>query len=261
MKSSSLGPSAAASRQGAVSEALYREQENCRPKEVEDRGVRPSRILVIPDGHRRYAQKTGLSYRDAYHLGAIVAAKVASEVAAAHLVPHLTLFPLTTKNFDERDRLTLMVIFAAIGDFLDAIVASSQKMRLSVRGSLQRIPRQLADRLIALANASGGIGEGNVELQLLVDYDGQADLESMTRAQMVAALAQPYDIVVRTGGAFRLSGAPILESSSADMFALPMTFPEFTYEDLVGVVRRFVADKRRRILLRQDRETNHHVRR
>lgn len=257
MKSTSLQSSATIAR-GLVGDASYRQQEYCFMKEVEGRPLHPSRILVIPDGHRRYAHKTGISYQDAYHLGALVAAQVASEVAATHLVPHLTLFPLATKNFDDRDQRNLMVIFTAIDDFLDAIAASSQRMRLSVRGSLRRLPTPLAERLITMTSAIAEAADGSMDLQLLVDYDGQAEFASMPRDQIFAALANPYDIVIRTGGAFRLSGAPLIESSAADMFALPMTFPEFRYKDIVDVVHRFVSDKERRVLLRRDCQPEDH---
>jgi hypothetical protein len=46
----------------------------------------------------------------------------------------------------------------------------------------------------------------------------------MSPEEVNAALNRPFDIVVRTGGAFRLSGAPIIECSSADMFSATIRF-------------------------------------
>ena len=215
-----------------------------------DGNLRPSRILVIPDGHRRYAHKNEISYREAYRLGALVAAEVACKAAATHLVPHLTFYPLATKNFNERDEATIAVIFNALGTFLDAIKAKAPNIHLSHRGRLTRLPPALAERLTTFAENSQPRGLNTIEVQLLIDYDGHAELAQMSKTDMDAALARPFDIVVRTGGAFRLSGAPVLECSSADMFSLPMMFPEFTYEDLDHVVRRFVDDKKRRLHLR-----------
>jgi undecaprenyl pyrophosphate synthase len=217
-------------------------------------GLWPSRILVIPDGHRRYAHKTGIGYKEAYILGAMVAANVACEVASNRLVPHLTFFPLATKNFEERDEETLAFIFTAINTFLDTIARSSADLQLSIRGQLTRLPPSLANRLRTLCRNPTSDGAPHMELQLLIDYDGHRELADMTKNEMNTALAHPFDIVIRTGGAFRLSGAPVLECSSADMFSLPMTFPEFTFRDLDGVVQNFIADKKRRLLLRSSHE-------
>ncbi len=85
---------------------------------------------------------------------------------------------------------------------------------------------------------------------MLIDYDGIENLKSLNKNQVEKMLNKPFEIIIRTGGAFRLSGAPSLECLNADMFSLPATFPEITYDDIKNTILSYLGEKERRYKLR-----------
>ena len=54
------------------------------------------------------------------------------------------------------------------------------------------------------------------------------------------------DVVIRTSGEYRLSNFLLWQLAYSEMFFLEKTWPELTKEDLVGIIREYAIDRKRR---------------
>lgn len=209
-----------------------------------------NKILIIPDGHRRYAHKHKIPYKKAYLKGAETAIKVVQSCLLHQIVGHLTLFPLAKKNFIERDPETMSIIMEALKLFIDEMRKHTKdEIQFNYRGSLNRLPNEISESINDLIYKTEKNKKG-MRLELLIDYDGIENLKSLNKNQVEKILNKPFEIIIRTGGAFRLSGAPSLECLNADMFSLPATFPEITYDDIKNTILSYLGEKERRYKLR-----------
>ncbi len=213
------------------------------------------RILLIPDGHRRYAERAHCTYGLACRRGAEAAANIVRDATSHPLVDDLSLFVLASKNFTERSRDSLDLISVALEHFLDIVAHTClADLHLTVRGSLVRLPENLRRRLERVCSAH--TPSPKLGLELLVDYDGFSELHALTTNAIEAASARAYDLIIRTGGAFRLSGAPPVESYSADMYPISVPFPELTFAHLQACIDNCLADAARRERLRRPGQLN-----
>ena len=208
--------------------------------------VNIGKLLIIPDGHRRYAEQNSINCESAYVQGAKRAAELTKICLQNATASHLAFYPLAAKNFEERNCANLELVFSAMNAFADRLDSVADKLAIRYRGSLRRLPHATQCCYEKLLQKSSSSTHGKMILELLVDYDGVQELFTLTPEQMQWQIAHPYEIIIRTGGAFRLSGAPPLECHGADMFSFPFMFPELKYEDIVTAIVAYWTDATRR---------------
>lgn len=209
-----------------------------------------SKILLIPDGHRRYAEKVGIDLSAAYQLGATTAGDIVQGCLEKRLVSHLAIFALASKNFHDRAKSSLRAIIKSLDLFLDRVTPlTSSGLAVTYRGDLQRLPQATADAISQLTAQVYHVPP-SLLLELLIDYCGEDDLLCQDVNLIRRKLAEPFDVIVRTGGNFRLSGAPPFECYNSEMVSLPCMFPEMRLSDLSNALIRVEQDRQRRATLR-----------
>ena len=210
------------------------------------------KLLLIPDGHRRYAEQHALPLTTAYELGGQTASRIVERALGESMARVLTLYPLAKKNFSERSQSSLQAICKALDTFLTRITPLTEEgMAVRYRGSLRRLPRQTRAQVEQLAMHGSVLRDHRMVLELLIDYSGAEEIQNIPRKDFRSLLDDSFTIVVRTGGHFRLSDAPPLECLGAEFVALPMMFPELEYEHLHQVIDSVRGEKKRREVLRQ----------
>jgi len=215
---------------------------------AEDR-INISKFLIIPDGHRRFAEQNDINCESGYLRGAERAVNLITKCSQNTTVSHLAFYFLTAKNFEERDCANLDSVFSAMDAFANKLDSFAENLTIIYRGSLKRLPHATQRRYERLLHKSSALRHERHEkmtLELLIDYDGAQELFTLTTEQMQYQMDHPYEIVIRTGGAFRLSGAPPLECHGADMFSLPIMFPQLSYDDILSIIIAYRTEKRRR---------------
>ncbi len=215
-------------------------------------------VAIIMDGSGRWARARGLPRPEGHCAGTSVVRRVV-EAAPGLGISTLTLFAFSQDNWQRPDREVagLMQVFQEYITSL-TVDAPPQGLRLSVLGRRDRLPSSL---LVAIRAAEKVTREGRaLHLRLAIDYSGRdAILRAACRAQELPPLyadtlarliteddAVPdVDLLIRTGGEFRLSDCPLWEIAYAELVFTNTLWPDFGPADLEAALEEFRGRDRR----------------
>jgi undecaprenyl diphosphate synthase len=219
-------------------------------------------VAIIMDGSGRWGQARGLPRTEGHRAGR---AAVRNTVGAAleRGIRVLTLFTFSTDNWGRPNRevAELMRIFE---DFfrVDAPALTARGVRVTVIGRRDRLPVSLRQAIeeIEAASAAGR----QLHVRLAIDYSGRESILHAARrfqqagddtAESFARLlaetedaGEPVpdvDLLIRTGGEYRLSNCPLWEIAYAELYFAPCLWPDFGPADLEAAVQEFSTRDRR----------------
>ena len=225
----------------------------------------PRHVGIIMDGNRRYAKLKGQLPWKGHEAGAKIMLKT-MEWARELGIKELTFYAFSTENFrrstDEFNN--MMQLFIRLGEeILQKVkqVASKAKemARILFVGLIDRFPIHVQDMMKKIMDATKHFKEYIVNIA--VGYGGRSELIRAFRslhhkAQMgqisidqlteddiskeLYVTSEP-ELIIRTGGAKRLSNFLLWQSSYAELFFLDKFWPEFTKEDFSACVQDYVT--------------------
>ncbi len=183
----------------------------------------PAHIGIIPDGNRRWAVGKGFSKKDGYEHG-IAPGFALYEMLLEYGVKEATFYGFTKDNNkrekDQRDAFTKACI--------DAVeLLSGRDANLLVIGNTDSpaFPEQLKK----YANKRVPFGRGRINLNFLVNYDWEWDLNNLAAHKRLASHdISRIDLIIRWGGRRRLSGFLPAQSVYADIYVIDDYWPDFT---------------------------------
>jgi undecaprenyl pyrophosphate synthase len=143
------------------------------------------KVFYIPDGHRRYADKSGCSLSDAYWKGYEVLINEVIEPLLRADVTHLDVFLLSNLNLTRRDPEELNILLRD-GDMLLSRLIDHSRSFASVRTLGNYLPH-------------------NVDIRTVPDRVLTLILGCTTGDEIGCS---EVDVFLRSGGEIRLSGAP-----------------------------------------------------
>ena len=251
---------------------LYRLYERRLVREVRRGGAGPHHIALILDGNRRHGERFGVRDPNAiYALGARKLDEVLDWCAALG-VPAVTLWVLSTENFD-RPVEQVSSILEAIGAKLSALAVDPQihshRVRIQAIGQLELLPEQTLAAIRAAQEATASY-DGMV-LTVAVAYGGRAeivdavrsllsserrsgatldeaieriDAEAISRHLYMAGMPDP-DLIIRTSGEVRLSGFLLWQSAYSEFYFSDVDWPAFRKIDLLRAIRAYQQRHRR----------------
>jgi undecaprenyl diphosphate synthase len=219
-------------------------------------------VAIIMDGSGRWAVARGLPRTEGHRAGR---AAVRRTVGAAleRGIRVLTLFTFSTDNWGrpESEVAELMRTFEAFFR-VDAPVLAAHGVHVTVIGRRDRLPVSLRQAIEEIEAASGA--ERQLHVRFAIDYSGRdAILHAARRfrptgddsAQSFARLlaeAEPagepvpdVDLLIRTGGEYRLSNCPLWEIAYAELYFTPCLWPDFGLADLDAAMQEFGTRDRR----------------
>ncbi len=224
-------------------------------------GSELNHVLVIPDGNRRYARANSLSLEDAYREAATV---VMPELLRFFLVEgraaQLIIYAVSYYNVTTRDRVEVDPILraqaAAYESWRHDAELATAGLRFRFVGEMQVLPSWYRQACQGLEKDTQG--RGGPECVLLTAYDGEVELlKALGRAARARSaptddaslrafldIGEPLDLVVRMGNEMRLSGAPLLPCSYAELVFVEDYFPALTREKLDAIWATFCSRKR-----------------
>lgn len=214
-------------------------------------------VLVIPDGHRRYAQRHRVDLRDVYERSIPVGMAFAEVLLSELGVTSLIFYVISLRNLVLRSGSELDAIFRAfvqgLSRFATSPLVRSADIRVKVLGQRSLWPHDVsfAARRASRLTRSHRTKEvvfllaysGRLELEkglrcLLRDRSSQRTDRLIDRLWRYLEVRKPIDIVIRTGGSVRLTDAPILPTLDAEFVSIPKPFPELTRDDIISYLRR-----------------------
>ncbi|MEX2401315.1 MAG: isoprenyl transferase [Rhodothermales bacterium] len=233
--------------------------------DLKERGDIPRHIAVIMDGNGRWARDRGKSRVVGHHEG-VESVRDITESCAQLGVDYLTLYTFSTENWNrptKEVRALMRLLVHTIRRETETL--RKNRIRLRAVGSLSMLPedarRELNhamdktrdnDRmtLIMAISYSGRleIVEAARELSRRV-RDGELEPEDIDEALfsstlMMAGIPDP-DLLIRTGGEFRISNFLLWELAYTEMYITGCYWPAFRRRALYDAVRDYQNRERR----------------
>jgi undecaprenyl diphosphate synthase len=225
----------------------------------------PRHIGIIMDGNGRWAEHRG-EPREAGHKAGSDAVRRIVRACRRLGVEALTLYAFSEQNWarpaGEVDALMGLLrefLVSERGEILD------NDIRLVAIGDILRLPETVRDVLDPLRNASAA--KTKMTLALALSYGGREEIAAAARQLAVEAAAGQLDpssidaamlgarlpslgvgdpdLIIRTGGEFRLSNFLLYGAAYAELAFFDRLWPDFDEDDLFAAIASFQRRERR----------------
>jgi len=222
-------------------------------------------VAIIMDGNRRWAAARGLAPAEGYRRGVITLRDTVAAAADCGL-SDLTVYGFSTENW-KRSRAEVGMLMHLCGAFARSERAELQRLgvRVGVIGEMDLFPLHARAALRDLVRATAA--NRRLRLHLALNYSGRDEIlravrsiarevqggrlqtaaidDAALRAGMYAPDVADPDLLIRTGGDFRLSNFLLYQVAYTELLTLPMMWPDFTSDHFAAAVREFGLRRRR----------------
>lgn len=192
----------------------------------------PAHIGIIPDGNRRWAVEKGFEKKDGYQYG-IRPGFDLYELMLEYGIKEATFYGFTKDN-NKREKGQRDAFTKACVDAVEEL--SGRDANLLVIGNTESaaFPREL----LKYANQRVNFGRGLINLNFLVNYDWEWDVNNlMVNKKLKSADIPRIDLIIRWGGRRRLSGFLPVQSVYADFYIIEDYWPGFNKDHFIEALR------------------------
>lgn len=192
----------------------------------------PAHIGIIPDGNRRWAVQNGLQKEDGYQYGIEPGFRL-YKMMLEYGVKEATFYGFTKDN-NKRAKKQRDAFTKACVDAVQRL--SGQDANLFVVGNTESpaFPMELK----TYANRRVSFGKGKINLNFLVNYDWEWDLNGLAEdGKIKSSAVSRIDLIIRWGGRRRLSGFLPAQSVYSDFYILDDFWPDFKPSHFLEALR------------------------
>ncbi|MBQ0157463.1 MAG: isoprenyl transferase [Bacteroidales bacterium] len=223
----------------------------------------PQHIAIIMDGNGRWAQQRGLE-RCMGHQQGVVAVREITEAAARLGVKYLTLYTFSTENW-HRPEAEVTALMGLIMTSLEEELFMKNNVKLRVIGDRERLPHQVDDALRATEGRTAA--NTGMTMVLALSYSARWEIAKATQAiarEVAEGSLRPEDItedtlaqhlttafmpdpelLIRTGGEYRLSNYLLWQSAYTELYFTPTYWPDFDTQALTDAIADYNQRERR----------------
>ncbi len=204
----------------------------------------PRHVGIIPDGNRRWARREGRALYEAYMKGYRNVVRV-TEYLFDKGVDIVSVYGLSYDNCLKRSNGEKSIIekiaLFALRDLRRRVASRGFQVRVKFLGD----PSIFGSRLAREASLTAKyLDRGDKTLILLVCYSGSWEARSYRCVTPPSLLLPPVDLIIRTGGARRLSGFLPILSEYAELYFTDTLWPDFSIEELEEALEWFRRQQR-----------------
>ena len=220
----------------------------------------PCHVAVIMDGNGRWAQKRGLPRSAGHKAGAETFRKLGTYCKNLG-IDYLTVYAFSTENW-KRPKDEVDGIMHLLEQYLHECIDTMEKdgNRLRFLGDLSVLTPELRE-LIDETNEISSRIEG-FQANVCLNYGGRDEIvravnrfaaehpgETITEAAMAeyldtAGIPDP-DLIIRTGGEYRISNFLMWESAYSELYFTDVLWPDFSEKDIDEAVAEYRHRDRR----------------
>ena len=225
----------------------------------------PKHVAIIMDGNNRFAKKKQLQKGQGHREGKNVLDPIV-EYCREVGIEALTVFAFSSENWN-RPQYEVDLLMSLLKDTINEQIPRMEKFEISLRfiGDRSRLSPELQDLMLHAEQRTAKFR--NMTLTIAVSYGGMWDIADTAKrlAMMVKEhkldvnqidsdmfgqnislgdLA-PVDLLIRTGGDYRLSNFLLWQSAYAELYFTQTLWPEFTVEELEHAIDVFNGRERR----------------
>lgn len=217
-------------------------------------------VAIIMDGNGRWAKKRGLPRTEGHKAGAKAAAGVI-KLFREYGVHHLTLYAFSTENW-KRPKEEVDALMDLIYYYVDTVVIPGLKKEkdLCVRfiGDKSALSEKLRNKCIEaeelaknrpyVCNVALNYG-GRDDIVHAVNSaiaDGYTEVSEDILSRYMYTYGSPDpDMVIRTGGDFRISNFLLWQSAYSELIVIDTLWPDFSRADIDRCLEEFYRRNRR----------------
>jgi undecaprenyl diphosphate synthase len=222
---------------------------------------KPQHVAIIMDGNGRWAKQRGLP-RLAGHKAGTDNIQNIVRACVDEGVPYLTVYAFSTENW-ERPEAEVQGLMEILGQVIREQVPILHEEGVQIRhlGSLEEVSGGLAQAI----RESVELTKNNEHLVLNIafNYGGRAEIVHAVRRlvedgipatavteeeisnRLYTAGSPDPDLIIRTGGEYRLSNFLIWQAAYAEYWSTPVFWPDFNREELQRALAVFASRDRR----------------
>jgi undecaprenyl diphosphate synthase len=222
----------------------------------------PKHVSVVLDGNRRWAKAAGLPVWEG-HIKALDAIENLVQWSVDRKIEYLTLYLFSTENWsrenEEIGQLMGVVARLAIEQKFPALLKMGAKINLF--GPLDKFPDFLQEGLRKLVGDSAN--NHKIVVNFCLDYGARAEMvkavksivekgisadainESVIENELWSAGMPDPDLMIRTGGARRLSNFLLWQQAYTELYFVDKYLPEFTEVDFDEALEWYAGQERR----------------
>lgn len=225
----------------------------------------PTHVAIIMDGNGRWAQQRGLE-RPEGHIAGVEAVRRALKAAVSEGVRYLTLYTFSTENWGRPKE----EVDAIMELFCKSVVAETPELKAQgVKAKIMGDRRAFSDKVnhyIDRIESETANGE-RITLIFAMNYSSRHELtetfkalgqriangelsvedidtEFISRSLYSAEYPDP-DLVIRTGGEYRLSNFLLWQSAYSELYFTPILWPDFDKEAFRAAIESYGSRNRR----------------
>ncbi len=223
----------------------------------------PRHLAVIMDGNGRWAQARGQMRLKGHQAGA-QAVRTVIKAALMRGIPILTLYAFSSENW-KRPAAEVNGLMTLLARALKEHAAELHQHQVKIRivgdvsalstplqrtiARVEELTSQNHGMTLNIAINYGARPEITAALRKLIQQvqDGRLDLSALSEADISAALYVPQDVdlLIRTGGEFRLSNFLLWQCAYAEIYVSRVLWPDFDEIELDKALHFFAGRERR----------------
>ena len=225
----------------------------------------PVHVAMIMDGNGRWAKNKGFARNDGHSEGVSTVRRV-TRLSGELGIKYLTLYAFSTENWnrpqDEVDNLMYLIGWAIEKELPDLL---SNNVKVNLLGDIERIPEEPRQRLFYARNATAHCT--GLQLNMCLSYSSRweiteaarklaslaaqgklniDDIDESTVSNSLTTAGMPDpDLLIRTGGEYRISNYLLWQIAYSELYFTPILWPDFFEEDYLDALIDFQNRERR----------------
>ena len=221
----------------------------------------PRHVAIIMDGNGRWAKQRGLPRIEGHRAGAKNVRKVA-RAFADHGVKYLTLFAFSTENWD-RPKEEVTGLLHLLSQSIDEEIQRFHQANIKLVhiGKPDRLPLELKRKV----KSATELTKDNTEMTLCLafDYGSRSEIvdavrcikegnvspegisETIFSSYLDTADIPDPDLLIRTGGEFRLSNFLLWQVAYSELYFTPVSWPDFNEKEIEKALLDYKQRQRR----------------
>lgn len=233
----------------------------------------PNHVAIILDGNGRWAKSKGMP-RNYGHVQGAKTVEVICEAAYKMGIQYLTVYAFSTENWN-RPQEEVDALMKLLRNYMKTCLKTAAKNRMCVRviGDKTRLDEDIRNRIEELEESTRE--NDGLHFQIAINYGGRDEIVRATKkiAGQVAAgnlkqeeitedvvnsmldthdLPDP-DLLIRTCNEERISNFLLWQIAYAELYFTPVSWPDFTKEELIKAVEAYNNRNRKFGLIEEEK--------
>ncbi len=217
-------------------------------------------VAIIMDGNGRWAQARGLDRTEGHKAGAKIVQGILEHFRDLG-IHHVTLYAFSTENW-KRPKHEVNMLMELFYRYLDTvvlkIVREDESFCMKIIGDKSVLSEKLRNKCIEIEELSAG---RPFICNVAFNYGGRAEIanaasravadgykeitEDVLSKYMYTSESPDPDLVIRTGGDFRVSNFLLWQIAYSEFIILDTLWPDFTNEHIDSCIEQFYKRNRR----------------